>query len=183
MPSLHSAGGGVEGGGGGARFCCCCCGERWERPALRWRPGEGERGVAAGGVWNDTRAVFRLPPLGAAMPAKAGSGSMVVGKYGHVPGWSGSWQFWQRSTVSKTMEIRSKNVYIIGTKSVGGQTLVPSSWAFVRMLRKKAHITSVPKSGRECFSIFASRAHGVVGEADGLYLECEHNVRVHCGLP
>ena len=152
MPSLHGAGGGVEGGGGGARFC----GERWERPALRWRPGEGERGVVAGGVWNDTRPAFRLPPLGAAMPAKAGSGSMVVGKYGHVPGWSGSWQFWQRSTVSKTMEIRSKNVYIIGTKSVGGQTLVPSRWAFARMLRKRAHTTCVPKSGRECLIILAN---------------------------
>jgi hypothetical protein len=54
------------------------------------------------------------------------------------------------------MEIKSKNVYIIGTKSVGGQTLVPSSWAFVRMLRKRAHVTSVPKSGRECLRIFAN---------------------------
>ena len=82
LPCLHGAGGGVEGGGGGARFCCCRCGECWGRPVLRARPGEGGRGVAAGGVWNDTRAVFRLPPLGAAVPAKAGSSSMVVGKYG-----------------------------------------------------------------------------------------------------
>ena len=77
---MHRAGGGVEGGGGGVRFCCCCCGERWERPVLRARPGEGERGAAAGGVWNDTRPGLRLPPLGAAVPAKAGFGSMVVGK-------------------------------------------------------------------------------------------------------
>jgi hypothetical protein len=120
---------------------------------LRARPGDGGRGVAAGGVWNDTRAVFRLPPWGGRGASK---GRVQLDGGREVRGWSGSWQFWQRSTVLKTMEIKSKNVYIIGTKSVGGQTLVPSRWAFARMLRKKAHTTCVPKSGRECLIILAN---------------------------
>jgi hypothetical protein len=70
-------GGGVEGGGGGARFSCCRCGERWGRPVLRARPGEGERGVAAGGVGKTRVRLSAYRFWGPRRVQKAGSGSMV----------------------------------------------------------------------------------------------------------